>query len=339
MSSGPDGTTRILSIDGGGIRGVIPAVVLEAIEERAGRPAYELFDLVAGTSTGALIALGITLPPPDGTEPRPASDLTDLYRERGPEIFEAPLGHQLASLRGLADQRYPDDALEAVLEDAFGARRLKDARTEVIVPTYDLAERQAYFFKRRRAREKPDERDHTAREVARAAVAAPTYFEPELAHGPDGPEDRVLVDGGVVANNPAMCAYAEALAHDGFADDVLIVSLGTGQVQEPIAFDQAKDWGYPGWGARLLDVLLDGAQDAVHYHLEHVLNAGDRTDYHRLQPSLRKEEPPEVPEPDESLDAADPENIQRLERLARAFVEARSSEIDRIVERLDHPST
>lgn len=334
MSSGPDGTTTILSIDGGGIRGVIPAVVLEAIEDRAGRPAHELFDLVAGTSTGALIALGITLPPPDGTEPRPASALRDLYRERGPEIFEAPLGHQLVSLRGLADQRYPDDALEAALQDAFGARRLKDARTEVVVPTYDLAERQAYFFKRRRARENPSERDHTALEVARAAVAAPTYFEPALAHGPGGSDDRVLVDGGVVANNPAMCAYAEALAHDGFADDVLIVSLGTGQVQEPIAFEKAKDWGYPGWGAHLLDVLLDGAQDAVHYHLEHVLNAGDRTDYHRLQPSLTPDEPPEVPQPDESLDAADPGNIERLEDVAKAFVDDRADQLDTIVDRL-----
>lgn len=326
--------TRILSIDGGGIRGIIPARVLEEIEARSGRRVHELFDLVAGTSTGALLALGVTVPAPGSQAPRPAGALRDLYREHGPDIFDAPLHHQLGSLFGLTDQRYPDGTLDAVLEATFGDRRLREALTEVLVPTYDLDARRAYFFKRRRARESPGERDHPAREVARAAVAAPTYFEPIQAGGPDGTSDRVLIDGGVVANDPAMCAYAEALAHDDLADEVLLVSLGTGELETPIAYDDARDWGYLGWGARLHEILLDGAQDAVRYHLDHLLGGTDPPAYQRLQPSLDPEDASRTSRPDEALDAASPANIERLEGVAGGLIDENAGTIDAICDRL-----
>ena len=105
----------ILSIDGGGIRGIIPALVLAEIEERAGRPTADLFDLVAGTSTGGIIAAATCAP-----EPRPAADLVDLYRIEGPKIFHRSLVHTLTSAWGLLEEKYEDTELTRALRHYIG---------------------------------------------------------------------------------------------------------------------------------------------------------------------------------------------------------------------------
>lgn len=328
-----DDTTRILSIDGGGIRGVIPAVVLAELEDECKAPVHELFDVVAGTSTGALIALGLTVPPVDRETPLEARELVDFYNHEGREIFQAPITHKLASVGRLAGPKYPDEELEAVLEERFQGRSLTDAMAEVIVPTYDLAERDSFFFKTRRA-EAGEGPDHPIEEVARAAVAAPTYFEPAPAEGPedpDEPERRVLLDGGLVANNPAMCAYVEALSHDDHPDDVFVVSLGTGELSESYELDEARDWGGLSWLARLFGITMDGPVHAVDHQLEHVL---DPEDYHRLQPPLTLAADRQEEVPDDALDAASRLNVERLEEVGRELLVQREDALDAIAERL-----
>lgn len=330
-----DDTTRILSIDGGGIRGVIPAVVLAELEDELEAPVHEVFDLVAGTSTGALVALGLTVPPAESETPLEARELVDFYKDEGLEIFQAPVTHRIASMGRMTGPKYPDDRLEEVLEERFRGRSLTDAMAEVLVPTYDLAERDSFFFKSRRA-EEDEGPDHPIETVARAAVAAPTYFEPAGAKGPedpDEPDQRVLLDGGLVANNPAMCAYVEALAHDDHADDVFVVSLGTGELAESYGLDEARDWGGLSWLARLFGITMDGPVHAVDHQLEHVL---DDEAYHRLQPSLdlAVDDGEEGEVPDDALDAASRLNVERLEAVARELLHEREETLDQIVARL-----
>lgn len=328
-----DDTTRILSIDGGGIRGVIPAVVLAELEEQCEAPVHELFDMVAGTSTGALIALGLTVPPFDGEAPLEARELVDFYNNEGREVFQAPITHKIASMGLLTGPRYPDAPLESVLEERFEGRSLTDARAEVIVPTYDLAERDSFFFKSRRAEEGQGP-DHPIETVARAAVAAPTYFEPAPAQGPedpDEPERRILLDGGLVANNPAMCAYVEALAHEELPDDVFVVSLGTGELAQTYELDEARDWGGLSWLARLFGITMDGPVHAVDHQLEHLL---DEDAYHRLQPRLDLAADGEDEVPDDALDAASRLNVERLEDVGRELIVQQQDTIDAIVDRL-----
>ena len=267
---------KILSVDGGGIRGIIPAMVLAEIEHETGRPACELFDLIAGTSTGGIIALGLTVPgeaQPDGTRgPRwSAQQLVDIYANDGPRIFHRSLLRTIESVDGLLMEKYAASGLEQVLRQYLGDVLLSQALTEVLITSYDIQKHEPFFFKSFQpiARAAPSLRngtpkpassaspdlpasDYPMRVVGRATSAAPTYFEPEdIAAFPPGatPPDCVLVDGGTFANNPAMCAYAEARRNYPDAD-VLIVSLGTGRLTESISFHQAKHWGLLQWAHR-----------------------------------------------------------------------------------------
>jgi patatin-like phospholipase/acyl hydrolase len=131
------GRTRILSIDGGGIRGIIPALVLAELERRAGKPVAELFDLIAGTSTGGILACGLTIPG-DGGRPRwHAEELVALYEKEGPHIFDRSLLKRITSLEGIIDERYPNRPLHDVLRRYFGDARLRNALTRVLVPAYE----------------------------------------------------------------------------------------------------------------------------------------------------------------------------------------------------------
>ena len=138
----------ILSMDGGGIRGLIPARVVETLELRTGLPARRLFDMIAGTSTGGIIALGLTRPSADpGTPMNSAKALVDLHRKQGPKIFRRSMGHVLLTLDGLVGPKYPSDGIEAVLKDYFDTTRISEAMTPVLVTSYDTASASPYFFK------------------------------------------------------------------------------------------------------------------------------------------------------------------------------------------------
>src|SRR5215208_1254371 len=157
---------KVLAIDGGGIRGIIPAFVLAAIEELTQRQIYELFDLVAGTSTGGIIALGVTKPGAGDKADKTARDLIELYEQEGDSIFPSSFLHglHLGAIRG---SKYEAKGIDATLRKHFGDVRLKDALKPVLIPTYDIEKQRPIFFKSRKARARPDD-DLPMREVARA---------------------------------------------------------------------------------------------------------------------------------------------------------------------------
>src|SRR4051812_29972527 len=146
---------NVLSVDGGGIRGVIPAMVLSNLEERTGRHTSELFDLIAGTSTGGIIALVLTAPGAGGKPRWTANDLVDLYLSTGPRIFHHTIGRMLESGLGLLDEKYDAQPLAAVLAQYLGDARVSQAVTDVMVTSYDLEHRKPFFFKSDRARDEP----------------------------------------------------------------------------------------------------------------------------------------------------------------------------------------
>ena len=315
---------KILSIDGGGIRGVIPAVLLARMEALTGKPISHLFDLIAGTSTGGILAVGLATPRKGGggrgsRSPKfRASDLLALYEDRGKDIFERSFWDGVTSLGGLTDETYPSDGVETVLQQYLGDLQLKDALTEILVTSYEIEDRQPYFFKRSKARDEETSalRNHLLRDVARATSAAPTYFEPAKVLPVGGSEDeaRHLIDGGVFANNPALCAYAEAISLGTSPDDVLLVGLGTGVATRSIEYDEAKDWGMVGWIRPVLSVMMDGVADAVDYQLKQMLPTEDPdARYYRFDIHLR--------EALDDLDAAHRANIEALKREAERILD------------------
>ena len=298
---------RVLAIDGGGIRGLIPALVLAELERRSGRRVFELFDVIAGTSTGGILACAMCAP-----DPLPAEEVAAIYQEEGPTIFDRSVWQRIRSAEGLLDEKYDAGALDRALERFLGDKRLADTVPELIVPAYDMTEPGPFFFKTRTARERRAE-DFPLTVVARATAAAPTYFEP-LPVG-----ERALVDGGVYAVNPAMSAFAEVLRFHPSAD-VVLLSLGTGQRTRSRSFADIDDWGLVEWARPILDVVFDGISDAVDYQLRHVLDEGR---YWRLQVELTRAS--------DDLDDASPENMRELRRHAEELIAARSDELDAAV--------
>jgi patatin-like phospholipase/acyl hydrolase len=314
---------KVLSIDGGGIRGLIPATVLTELENRTGKRVAELFDMIAGTSTGGILALGLAKPSA-ADESRPefeASDLAALYKTEGGRIFARSPWHHIHALDNLFDERYDAAGIESVLEQYFDDVPLSKAVTEVLVTSYELQTRQPWFFARHKARENADS-DFPMRFVARATSAAPTYFQPEAV--PKTSPTQSLVDGGVYANNPAMCAWVEAKKLHPGPEEVLVVSLGTGQHTRPIPYNDAKGWGLAHWAKPILDVVFDGVSDTIDHQMTVLCQESETGDprYYRFQTEL------DIGSDD--MDNVTKTNLTALERKAHDLIEEQSDVLDRL---------
>jgi patatin-like phospholipase/acyl hydrolase len=308
---------KVLSIDGGGIRGLIPALVLAEIERRTGRPTADLFDLIAGTSTGGILACGLTRPGPDGRPLHSADALAELYRTEGPKIFDRSLRKEVTSVGGLIDERYDDTALNQALATYLGGARLKDAVTDVFVTAYDIKDRFAFFFRSARARA-DDAYDFSMADAARATAAAPTYFEPVEVTDAAGARTYPLIDGGVYAVNPSMCAYAEVV---GAGSDIsVIAALGTGAHTKAYAIDDVRGWGRLEWAQPVLDMVFDGVADTVDFEATTL----SRGRYRRFQAELRYAS--------EALDDAGEANLRRLEGDAERLIAERTQDIEALCE-------
>jgi uncharacterized protein len=315
-----DDETTILSIDGGGIRGLIPAVVLAAIEKGCeDLPICELFDVIAGTSTGGILALGLSCPG-EGERPRfRASDLVEMYSTQGPQIFPHEF---LGKVKRLFGPEYPEDGRRKVLEERFEETRLKEALTEVIVTSYDIRGRRPIFFRSDQA-QVSHTHDFAMRDVALATSAAPTYFRPVVLPDAESRGEMVLVDGGVYANNPGMCGFVDRTAAQGRKSGTLMVSLGTGELTKPLSYSEAKGWGLIGWGSHILDVVFDGVTEAVEYQLKTLLGPEA---FYRFQVRLTSAEEP--------LDDVDPANVKALITLAEELVNQPGGQLEAVCEKL-----
>ena len=292
----------ILSIDGGGIRGIIPALVLREIERRTKKKISEVFDLVAGTSTGGILALGLSKDDGNGNPEFSANDLASLYEKRGKDIFSRSLWKGVSSAGGVIDEKYSQEGLEEVLEEYFGNEPMGASLNNVLIASYDIENREPHFFKSWRDEWKSVEMRH----VARATSAAPTFFEPALI--PVSGSIRALIDGGIFINNPSVSAYAEAIRLYPKERKILVVSIGTGELVQPFRYDEAKNWGKAGWMLPALSCMFDGVSDAANYQLKQILGSN----YFRLQTSLSVAS--------EDMDNATKGNIENLKSEAKKLI-------------------
>ena len=327
---------RILSIDGGGIRGILPGQILVTLEKKLqehkeGARIADYFDLIAGTSTGGILTCFYLCPEKKGSN-RPrfsASTAVDLYLERGNEIFDVSLWRRLSSGGGLWDEKYSEDELEKSLEEYFGDLKLSELLKPCVITAYDTWRRKTHFFKQHKAVTDP-KRDFLVKDVARATSAAPTYFElprvtslsPELKRYP-------LIDGGVFANSPALCAYAEArtFPEKPTAKDMFILSLGTGEIKEPYYYREAKDWGLAGWLRPVLDIMMSGVAETVDYQLKQIFDSVSNPDqYVRIQPELGDASP--------AMDDATTKNLKDLKKAGEQCAEKKDDVLNQVVNQL-----
>lgn len=310
---------RILSIDGGGIRGIIPAMILEKIETETRLPISSLFHLIAGTSTGGIIALALNKPDKNGNPEFSAHAVAKMYEERGTEIFHSPILHTIRAVNNLIDGKYPDTGINNVLDDYFKDTMLSESISDVIIPAYEIERRNSFFFTSAETKTGEAE-DFPMRLVARSTSAAPTYFPPAMIPTKSSADYYALVDGGLFANNPAMCAFVEAVKMFPNHQLFLMVSLGTGSITQPIRYDRATNWGLIQWAQPILDCAFDGQSDTVDYQLRHLLNTSIADhNYFRFQPYLDKD--------NDRMDDAARDNIRNLKLTAEKLLKDQEVEI------------
>ena len=337
--------TRILSLDGGGIRGIIAAQVVVSIEsklqQKSGNPDARIadyFDLIAGTSAGGILTC-IYLSPDAQNPSRPrwsAQDAVNFSIQSGRDVFKSPLWKKLRSIDGLIDEKYPSDSLEKFFLENFRDCKLSELLKPCLISSYDVERRKAHFFDQIDAKQDPAE-DYFIRDIARATSAAPSYFEVPKIYSLTN-ESYALIDGGVFANNPALCAYAEVrhkfrLPDNGpdrgpTAKDMVILSLGTGEAQNKFPYEEVKNWGQVEWVQPLINIMMTGVAETVNYQLIQIYDAVERPNqYLRITPDLSHEQP--LP-----IDDASEEKISDLLRIGKAQAEKYNEQLDKFIDLL-----
>ncbi|PLX13455.1 MAG: patatin [Marinilabiliales bacterium] len=335
--------SRILSIDGGGIRGILPGQILVSLEEKLknldnnpNAAIADYFDMIAGTSTGGILACMYLCPSKeDKSRPRfTAKKAVELYLDRGDEIFDVSFWQKFRSLGGVTDEKYNEEELEEALEDYIGDLKLNELLRACLITSYDIKRKKGHFFRSHRAKSDPAYNFYV-KDVARATSAAPTYFEVARVKADDNTL-YPLIDGGVFVNNPALCAYSEArtikidnLRNKPKAADMIIVSLGTGSGSKDHGYEykKSKRWGAIEWVKPIIDIMMSGVADTVDYQLKQIYNAVEKPEqYIRLEPQLFTA--------DSAMDNASAKNLSALKNDGEQNAKDFDKEISRIAKML-----
>lgn len=284
---------KILSIDGGGIRGLIPLYFLKKLEEKIGKPIAQTFDVIAGTSTGGIIAMGLSVPDdPRSENPSPKyspDDLMKLYTTNGDQIF----GYQYKnwfSFSGLWRPRYSSDGINQVAETLFGDQKLSEAVTNIVVPSFEPVRYKPLIFNSHSAKQS-NSKNFYMRDVAVATSSAPTYFEPKRLQNFKG-ETYTAIDGGLIMNNPTMDALATAREIYPEAQDFIILSLGTGRHIQRFQYESIQKAGGIKWIKPLMSIMMDGVASVVDYEMNQFFpeysspDGKRRKSYFRIQPTI-----------------------------------------------------
>ncbi|KAF3339429.1 patatin-like protein 2 [Carex littledalei] len=350
MATSGDGSTgstpakknivTMLSIDGGGVRGIIPATIIAFLESKLqeldGEEARlaDYFDVIAGTSTGGLLALMLAAPNKDRRPLFAAKDITQFYLDHSPKIFPQKLNcmrgiisQLIKKIRILVGPKYDGEYRHSIIRQLLGQSKLHDTLTNVIIPTFDIRILQPTIFSNFTLKFQP-QKDALLSDIGIATSAAPTYFP---AHYFETKDDKGstrefnLVDGGVVANNPTLAAVSQATREIVTGNDqffpikptdyhkLLVISIGTGssKIEEKYTAQEVSKWGILRWLTRkgsspILDIFNFGSGDMVDIHLANLFQAlQSEESYLRIQDD-------KLTSSTISIDDSSMENMQKL---------------------------
>ncbi|MDR2233254.1 MAG: patatin-like phospholipase family protein [Tannerella sp.] len=325
---------RILALDGGGIRGMLPAMIVAELERRLRKATNnadsyisDYFDLIAGTSTGGILSC-IYLYNHNGRRIE-AADAASFYENFGSTIFRR---NCFSFIIRLFDSLYRDKGINGVLDRIFGEAKLSEAVCNCAIMAYDISERKAVIFTRDAARQ-DDRRDYRLRDIARATSAAPTYFRVAKALSISG-DTSYLIDGGIYANDPSICGIVEAKktvfgAQDTYPkiSDMLVVSIGTGKVVKSYDYERARKWGVISWAIPVIDMLQSSSAEVVSYQVDKLFDSeGSRDQYIRIVPELY--------DVSHKMDDASPQNIACIKEAGNIYIANNDRQLDEIVKLL-----
>ncbi len=289
-----------VSVDGGGIKGIIPSIILSYIEKELQEPLNTKIDFFAGTSTGGIIATALS------TDKYSANDIVDLYLKNADQIFYRSIQYKIRSLKGLKEEKYPRKNFDNLLDKYFKHLTLKDCKNNLVITSYDLLARDVFIFKSYK------DNSFTLKQVVASTTSAPTYFEPYKVG------DKLLCDGAIYANNPSRIVLSE-MQKLFPKDEHMIISLGCGEMCEPLT--NAQNFRISQWARYILDITFDGQSKAVHHEMTLTLN---KDHYYRLQPRL-------IPTCTK-LDDTSQINLLGLKNIAKTYIHRNKEQINKIIQ-------
>ncbi len=252
---------QILSLDGGGLKGIFTASFLAALEENTRKRIVDHFDLIAGTSAGGIIAIALGL----GFSPK---EILGFYKERGKDIFPAQSRwtRALGSVKWVFRRKYPAEPLRQALQDYFGDRRLGESTKRLIIPSYDSVRGDVHLYKTPHHERLKTDYKELAMNIALATASAPTYFPASISD-----TGVRLIDGGVWANNPSMVALAEALGYlNQSQGSIAMFSIGTTR-QAITSMSKHITGGLWTWRSKVLEFMMAGQSCAAENQCLHIL--------------------------------------------------------------------
>ncbi|MGP8215627.1 MAG: patatin-like phospholipase family protein [Bacteroidia bacterium] len=318
-------TVNILSIDGGGIRGILPATFLAVLEERlqqaTNKPDARLsdyFDFITGTSTGGLLAcVYLTPDETDATRPR-------FTAKQAAEFYFAYGGTSFAIQENTGFHKYSPEGLEAQLRLYFKELKLSQLIKPCCITAYDLIHTEPYLFLSHKAIGDPRS-DFFVRSVIRSTTALPGVFPPSKTHCM-AERPYTFIDGSIFAYNPAFFAYLQARTLFPHAESIFLLSLGTGLATTAYTDAQTDDSTEKNWARMLANIAFDAHSDMVNFQLEHIFKSKPDYNYIRLQPSLHGL--------NKEMDNVTTENIASLYKAGEGFVKSNERTLSEIVELL-----
>lgn len=291
------GLVRILSIDGGGVRGIIPSQVLITLEhilqKLSGRKDARIgdyFDLIAGTSAGGILTAMYLCPDKNNTKkPRfSAEEIGRIFINECKSTFTKSIFHRVTTGFGLFGTIYSSKNIDDNFEKYLGDIKLSELLKPCLIPAYDIENHSAIFFNQMSAI-KSKSKDFFVKDVVRATSSVPIYF-PVAKIKSLTEKSYTLIDGGVFAGNPAMCAYAEVskFRNNPVAKDIMMLSIGTGSDERGYAYDKVKQWGLVQWTIPTLNILMWSSVETVDYQLRMMFDSINKsTNYFRIQTDLK----------------------------------------------------
>lgn len=315
----------LLSIDGGGVKGIIPAKILQNLEDRLGYRTGELFDGIAGTSTGSIVAAALCLKNDQmpGECKYGAKDVHEIYLKHSPKIFSSNLLQRVQSIGGLHGPRYPNEELLETAKTYLKDARLKDSNTDLAIPSMDVETRKIHLFKN--LKNKPSALKKELSQIIKTACAAPTYFPAEPFYDEELGHNKILVDAGLLLQNPCYLAYKEFCKDLPKNRKIVVLSLSTGYLSSPIM--SQKDAQYAGvikWLPPILDLLMEQACDEVDQKMRIEQQYNKRLEYVRIEPQLENSA-------QKSTDNTAQKNLQRLTEIAQKTWQEEEEDLEKFV--------
>ena len=330
---------RILSVDGGGIRGLIAIYMLEIIEQKikektadASAQLVDYFDLFVGSSTGSIIVAGLLCPDENGRAKYSPSSLRKFYMDSSKTIFKKSLWSSINYVRGMTSAKYSDKGLRKILDVYFKDASLKDLLKPCLITAYDIEARRNFFFRQHRAIHRPHY-NFAVKDAVRSSSAAPVLFPIAEIRSQ---VNRVyhLIDGGVFAFNPSLCAYAEArhMYPSLYAKYMMMLSLGTGIVSSPIIYEKAKNWGGIEWMRPLHYITSEGMAESIDFQIKQMfLTCENKEQYLRINCKFYAGEDPRI-------DGCSQNDFAQLTNIAKDTARHFDQRIDKFVDSLIDPS-